>query len=366
MKKFLSMMLTTILVISMSTVAFAANVDNSNGNDASATDNTVVIKKEYTATGDTAKSPAEIFKFVIKAGEVLDGGVDADGEVITQAPDATIGTVTYSEGQAGSENAVQEIVVKLPSYEAVGIYYYTITETAGDTAGVTYFDDVITLIVTVTQNEKGQLVFAAVHCESPVSSSYEEGSTKTDTFTNNYAAGTLEVSKTVTGNMGDTSKYWKFEVTFTAPQDAEGNYLTVGAPITINTDELSEGNLTTMTAWKNGKATATVYVKDGETISFENIPYGVSYEVVEEEANKDGYTTTVSEVDADGKKTPVIEANGVINVDGPDDVFAFTNSKTKEVDTGITLDSAPYMMMLIIAAAGIAFFLTKKRRYTED
>lgn len=42
-----------------------------------------------------------------------------------------------------------------------------------------------------------------------------------------------------------------------------------------------------------------------------------------------------------------------------------TNTKTGDIDTGITLDSMPYMMILAVVALSTVLFITKKR-YTVE
>lgn len=87
------------------------------------------------------------------------------------------------------------------------MYTYTITETQGNTAGVTYDVNPVVLKVTVV-DENGVLKRIV---------SLRKGNTKLsegdNAFTNTYRAGTLDISKKVTGNLGDKNKYFAFDVT---------------------------------------------------------------------------------------------------------------------------------------------------------
>ena len=45
--------------------------------------------------------------------------------------------------------------------------------------------------------------------------------------------------------------------------------------------------------------------------------------------------------------------------------MTITNNKGVEVDTGISLDNMPYIMMLAMAALGTLGFVSKKRKEEE-
>ena len=83
------------------------------------------------------------------------------------------------------------------------------------------------------------------------------------------ATGNLIVSKDVNGNKGDTNKDFHFTVTLS--------------------DSYINGTYGDMT-FKNGVATFTL--KDNESLTATSLPTGISYKVIEQEANQDGYITT--------------------------------------------------------------------------
>ena len=60
------------------------------------------------------------------------------------------------------------------------------------------------------------------------------------------------------------------------------------------------------------------------------------------------------------------DANGTVSVaENADNDVVFTNKSTVNVDTGVILDNAPYMLMLAVVAGGAMTLVIKKRREEE-
>ncbi len=312
MKKFIAILL-ALMLLGLSAASLAeGNTDMTS----------VTVTKVYKLVG-AGSSPAETFTL-----EQVGAGRVTSGEA-TEAP--ALGTITgaaFEAGAATEDGAKGEITIALPTYTNVGVYEYTLQEVAGKTAGVAYYGEQIRLVVTVINDETGNLRVAAVHTESV-------GGEKSDTFANTYSAGTLNVTKTVTGNLGDKSQFFEFKVTLTGE---EGK--TYANSYTVSGGS-REGNPSSI---KIGEET-TFYLKHGETLSIANLPYGVSYTVTETAAK--GYTTT-KEGDS-----------GSINAAAQ--TAAFTNDRTTTVDTGITTDSLPYVLLLgIVVLAGAVLFVKRR------
>ena len=329
MKKFLSMMLALILVVSMSTITFAKG-------DETYTDmSTVTLTKEYKLTNSGTLSPAEIFSFT----ELTCTGVENAGVGVTKdnAPVPTIRKATFAAGAAGNGTAgTQTITITLPEYTAVGVYTYTFNEVDNKTAGVTYRAEPITLKVTVIEQD-GKTRVAAVHTEA------KDGA-KSATFDNTYSAGSLNVTKNVTGIMGDKEKSFDVNVTFTAP---EGK--TVREAITYNVGTETKKIDANWTGSKNVKIT----LKHDQTITFTNIPYGVTYNVQEADYKSDGYDAATYVNEKGTISTSVVTTT-------------ITNNKGGFVDTGINMDSMPYILMLAVVCMGLFGFFFKKRMMRED
>ena len=294
----------------------------------------VVIKKNYELANEGTFSPAETFSFDIEADNVTDASDDITPE---NMPMPTIGTVSYLRGEAGSTTKTKEIKIDLPKYNSVGVYTYIIHEVAGHSAGVTYYGDAILLRVTVIEQD-GKLRIAAVHTEDPEST----GEGKKDDFDNRYSAGELEVHKDVEGIMGNKDKYFEFTVQLTGEEGKtyQDSYAITGGSYDANpaSIEIRPGETTE----------ATFYLKDGDTIHIENLPYGVEYKVSETPVAD--YVTT--ETGTEGEVDEAVEQAN------------FTNTKGGTVDAGVALDSAPYLFTLT-GAAGVGLLLTLRRRHQK-
>lgn len=330
MKKLISLALALMLVFSLATVAMAADVDSPEEEPVQVyTDqSTVTLTKVYKLVG-AGSSPAETFTVAQTGKRVVTGEA-------TVAPD--LGTITGAEfaaGAATTDGATGTITINLPTYTNVGIYEYTLQEVnTAATAGVTYRANSIRLVVSVINDENGNIRVAYAHAE-------EEGSnTKSNTITNTYSAGTLKVSKTVDGNMGDKTKYFEFTVTLTGE-----NGKTYANSFPVSGGSTGGNNPTSISL-----GTATKFnLKHGDTISIANIPYGVSYQVVETAA--DGYTT--------------VKTGDTGTIGSAEATAAFTNTKNGDVDTGITLDSLPFVLILAVCAGAVVLFVIKRRRSVD-
>ncbi len=321
-KKLFAVLLATVTMLCMGTTAFAAEGDAANTDATS-----VTITKKYVAANEGTISPAETFTLTQQG-----NGVVEDGEAASAPALGAVTGAVFAEGAAAKNGATAKITVNLPEYTSVGVYTYTLKETDNKTAGVTYYSKDIKLVVTVIQGEDGKLRVAGVHTE-------DEGSDKSDEITNIYSAGTLKVSKTVTGNLGDRDKYFTFQVALTGEQDKNyaDSYAVTGSSYKENPTTVKVGE------------TAVFHLKHGDTISISNLPYGVTY--------------TVTETAAEGYTTEKTGDSGSIN--SAEATAAFTNTKEGDIDTGIKLDSLPYILVFAGALALAVIMVIRKRRISD-
>ena len=321
MKKFLAILLAAMLLLSVGAVAVADE------------EKVASLKKNVSVVGDGASLPAETFAFTAACEKVENGAVG-----VTTGPAITLGTAVYTEGDSGEK----DVAITLPdaaAFGGVGEYYYKIKETAGTTAGMDYDDNTYILKVAVVNGDNGGLKIAGSVLLKDTTK------VKTDTITNTYSAGKLAISKTVAGDLADTGKYFAFKVKLEAPTGK-----TVNSTIVLS-DTSYESQPSSIAI-----GTETIfYLKNDETLTFSNLPAGVTYTVTE---TADGrYTTTVNGAE-DNTASGTIAANETSTA-------AYVNTVKATVDTGITTDSLPYVMLLgFVLLAGAALII--KRRVAHN
>lgn len=334
-KKLLACLIAAATMFTMGSTAFAEEVETPT----TYTDQfKVTIKKQYNLEGQ-GTSPAENFKFTVAKTGVSDSAITNPDDM----PEISVGDIHFDENSKKTTSASVDIT--LPIYLSVGVYTYTIRETQGNTAGVTY--DVKPVVLKVTVVDENGVLKRIV--------SLRKGNTKLsegdNAFTNTYRAGTLDISKKVTGNLGDKNKYFAFDVTLngqsgknTAKSFSVGKTSYEKNPKTITTGEKT-----------------TFYLKHDETLDIKNLPYGLTYTVEEHDytTKEEGYKTTVNEVKGRKLENQAVEKSV--------ESVKFVNSKNSDnIDTGINLTTLPYILVFagVIVIAGVAF-ITRRRRYED-
>lgn len=160
------------------------------------------------------------------------------------------------------------------------------------------------------------------------------------------ASANLTISKTVTGKLGDTNKAFTFTIT-----KADGT----AANITNTNIEISEADRAKV-EWKgNGQFT----LKDGASITFKNLPSG-EYKVIE-----DSYTHYETSYVVDSK-TPENGQEARVTIGTDAKTLAFTNHCNLDPDTGVLLDTLPYIVILAVVAGGVALLMLRKHRKEDD
>ena len=322
MKKLISLALALMLVLSLSTVAFAAEVTYAPSDATSFS----TILKSYNSENNVQVS--EILNFT--------SAPDEDNPTNTNL---TVDPLTVSNGLSDLP-----ITVHIPSYSQVGVYKYTISEGAGNTAGVAYTDSTIRVVVMVEyDNTNNKLVIGNVN-----SYILADNGVKTNEFENEFKSGSFSVAKQVTGNMANRNDEFDITVTLTAPQGK-----VIRTPIQV------AGTAVTADQWTNGVYTTTLTLShaDGAT-TFSDIPVGVTVTVVENKATDkmNGYEYKSGEVTSTAPLTIT---------DTTEQDIVIINDKTVGVDTGISMDAMPYVLLLSVACVGLFLFISKKRMMRE-
>lgn len=368
MKKLLSIMLALVMILSMSTVAFAD--DNQNADDNQATGDIVYtpttelhfkeIVKTYTSENNVVVN--ETLSFTSTPCENNpDYEVDGDGKVLDSVANLTVADLTVNSLNPGT------LTVTIPILSQVGTYEWIIKENSGNIAGVTYSEDEVHVIVLV-EYDNTQNALKVAQTSSYIKKNSDGNKTKT--FTNTFASGSFTVEKDIYGNMARKDDAFEVIVTLTSTKP-------IGTKIKVAGNEVAPG------AWKEQKDnqgniigytyTDTFnYSKLTGTRAFTDIPTGVTVTVAETqtEANLKGYThdgvyNGKIEWDDDNERIVTGEFNGLKVASDTNAKVVVLNHKTSSVETGIALDSMPYFLMLAVACMGLVVFFMKKRSTRE-
>lgn len=405
----------------------------------------ITLQKDYVNGSESQQntnSPAETFTFTIERYGLWNVGDAGNGQATytkatmpTFSNNSTTGskntfTIEASIGAAGTTSANKPSVqLPVPTYEAVGDYWYKVTETDNNTAGVIYGTNdretenttsangahkrvyYIHVQVTNGESEGAYIRTVTLHKTAPdvtsvtTNAAYEtwysnkntegQNDKKVADIQNKYYAGSLNIKKTVTGNAGDKNEL--FQVTVTFKNESKAN---MNSDITYKNFYDPNGNLTkdatslswtdtvetsgTTTTHSNKTKEVIFYVKDDTTVTFNNIPYGVTYTVTETQPSDDKYTHTFAHENADdtvtfdsvslaadevttestdtsktaAEKWNAAKATGSISDDS--DTITITNNKTSVIDIGVMTSDAPYVALLLLIGIVVVVFIRKK------
>lgn len=160
----------------------------------------------------------------------------------------------------------------------------------------------------------------------------------------------VKVAKQVTGNFGDKTREFKFEITFT---DANGKALRL-----VQTDKAPTYSITSDTTVGGEKL--TVLMKDKGEITLTNVPIGGTLVVTEIEAS--GYQTSYKIGETESQEGNV--ARYIVPENGS--TITFINHRNVSPDTGVFVDSLPYILIIACVAGAAALFLIRRRKKRED
>ena len=165
----------------------------------------------------------------------------------------------------------------------------------------------------------------------------DENDKKTDTFQNEFSAGSLVVKKEITGNFSQSDD--TFEVTVLLTPD-EGKTLKEG-PIRVTGAVDQTGNVVKN---NDGTVTVTFTVTHNSTVTIANVPYDVSYKVTEDAGD---YTATFT-----GDNGEINKASQEVKI---------VNKLDTRIETGVNLDNLPYILVLALVGVGLISFTVRKR-----
>lgn len=331
MKKFLALLMAALLLVTMA-AASAEDAADSNG----------TFDKNFVGA--------------VPVGDVLSFNVEFVEETLTGSTEAPNPALISVENHTvvESDDKTNAVAYTYSAPATYGSYVYKITEVAPANPGNVTYDTEPMYIVINYLKDKGVDVLSASVCSDPASGETDEA-TKKDDFTNEYAVGSFTVKKTVKGNASNTEDKFVVQVSFTAETTLDCvdlYYISSNAAADAEPTRITTINTLSTTA-----ATANITIGDGETITFTNIPVGVSVAVTE--LNQDNYTDLNNYTATYTNNEFTVSADTV-------EAAEIVNTKEVEIPTGVNMDTVPYIVLLAVAVLGIAAFIVKRRMAAAD
>lgn len=313
---------------------------------------------------------------IVAPGAALTMTVQNNGQPVTYPQGATPASLELKVNSNDTAGKTASFTVDLPDYSVPGKYTYILKENDPNVAGVVANDNFYQVTVWALQDEDNKE--AGNHIKECgvklsqvqlVDGGYVEvsGKGKLSSVENTYQAGSVTVTKHVTGNMGNKATLFNFKVVLKSTKPV--NSAVAGTKtFTFTTDKNADGFYT---------AEQTYQLSDGQTFTISNLPFGVTYTVYEMSdatesatAIENGKTLTVAEDGADAKVYTVTYTSetGALSEETKNHLIeaSVTNQcGDNTIDTGVILDNAPYMLMLAVVAGGAMTLVIKKRREEE-
>ena len=338
---------------------------------------------KYLILDSNAKVPNAVIEFDIVKGTAVpkqDGKMGVYEGVgtptiasVTFAPSDTMYTtkqgtddITLPEGKS---YAKQKVTVDFTNvtFAEPGVYRYNVTEkdpanTAITKDSATKYLDVYVIDTEGTLSVGGYTLHTTTDApDVNTSTSGTAGGSladKTDGFTNTFESHDLYIKKAVEGNQASRDKYFKFTVTLSGTAgttfnvDISNAASNTGETASTAAANQNKANPTTITIPEGSTEIATdFYLSHDDYIIVRGLAEGTTYAVTED---AEDYTPAAAA--ADGFTDA---ASGTMQK--TDIKTSYKNTRQGTIPTGVILDSAPFILIIGLAAAALIFTAARKK-----
>lgn len=316
----------------------------------------------YTLTGADASGDPDY--------NVTNGSVDvqAGTGTLTESAefDSTDDSKVTDSGETGIKKVTETVTFdlsKLPTFTNVGVYKYTLTQ--GLTSDLSSDFNTSKISSRVVYLFVGHPDTAPDTCEVTGavmvnSSSYDAKAKSKGNIINFYLIdgnpdnpgdpdnppevkdNTLTISNAIAGAMGDKTAEFNFNFTVSSSADSTKQFAYVvtkdGAP----------GSKQYATS---GTEVQSIKLGDGDTITIYGLSSSDKFTVSQTDADTNGYDTKIGDEDISGVTEKTL---------GDYKTLAFTNTRDSIAPTGLVMNVAPYVLLVLVAAGAGYVFLRKR------
>lgn len=381
------------LAVASSTFLAGGVADALNGQQDGAKSPKLIIKKVLNLPESGVTTPAETFKFKFEK-HSKNGKIDKKDD----CPNINEQSINYTTADNKDGDAKKEgkQIIKVSAADALagvifseaGQYTYTVKETANSTADMTYSKAEYLVSIFTKKDSTGKVVVSHIQIKkdkndkgtaqtNPAKTEYKPGSEgdnykdNTFEFGNNYdkkdgndnSTGTtiqdadkkgFVLEKKVKGANSNQDEKFKFKIKAEKPNGSNSTETTFKYYVVDKA-----GNKGTPKDGTYGKD-FDVELKHGERIVFGKILLGSK--VSAEETFDAGYTQSVANTSKMNGATVTVAnlKTGMVIGDGGDNVINFEN--TQQSATGILLNNLPFIALILVAGAGIVFFIKNRKK----
>lgn len=179
------------------------------------------------------------------------------------------------------------------------------------------------------------------------------------------ATGKFSLQKLVTGDFGDKTKYFAFNLELKNGASAvSGPFSVEGTYAVLENEKFTEQTGGTLTFDSNGKV--TIYLKDKNKITVNGLPLGATCTISEPKVS--GYTTQVTGGTTGTNTGTDTAVNTSVQLTETGADVVFTNNCTLSPPTGLHGETGAYQLMLSMAvlAAGAGWAVMRRRKNREE
>jgi hypothetical protein len=407
MKRIMAMATAAAMIVGMfAMTASATDITSANAVLASDADGNPILKipVTYSVPKDNVAQTVA-FDYTLVGTETTDtANTNIEGKTVNILAGPTLSdspvTVSFDDDTTWTESGDDDVATEYAEFDlsavleqGIGVYRYKLTEAlnADTTSGAITASSVgyqIDLYVTYNEeteeNEISYVIAREITTSTDGETTTETVSTsKTSTIAYNHGvSGTdLVITAHVEGNYPDYDKEFTYHVVVPVKGAGQGNdgvTLKAGSPIVVEVKTYDDDGVlqTTTETMYVGDDGYTKKLKDGESITLKGLPEGMIFTVTQAEEDEWSTRNTYSFEGTINDKDKGTSSNGS---DGDEDDFEvsytadhvqihhtknvidFYNKRDIEIDTGVTVDVLPYVLVMVMALCGGILFVSKKR-----